>query len=116
MNCTENSYNRLGSCKAPCYIAWGYENRSTFIRMPATTTNSTRMEIRTADCECNPYIVFTLLIYAALDGIKNNLVPPEAVKKNLFEKDSNCPTLPDTLDSAKKIAEKSSFIKEALGF
>ena len=80
------------------------------------------MEIRTPDSECNPYIVFTLLIYAALDGIKNNLEPPEPVAENLFD-DSNKPsnrpdikTLPDTLDSARKIAESSSFIKEALGF
>ena len=117
MNSTENSYDRLGSCKAPRYIAWGYENRSAFIRVPATTNeDANRLEIRTPDCECNVYLVFTLLIYAALDGIKNNLEPPEPVKENLFEKDINCATLPDTLDSAKKIAESSSFIKEALGF
>ncbi|MBR5965474.1 MAG: glutamine synthetase [Treponema sp.] len=123
MNCAEASYDRLGSCKAPKYIAWGRENRSTFIRVPAITSDdASRMEIRTPDSECNPYIVFTLLIYAALDGIKNNLEPPEPVVENLFD-DSNKPsnrpdikTLPDTLDSARKIAESSSFIKEALGF
>ena len=123
MNCAEASYDRLGSCKAPKYIAWGRENRSTFIRVPAITSDdASRMEIRTPDSECNPYIVFTLLIYAALDGIKNNLEPPEPVAENLFD-DSNKPsnrpdikTLPDTLDSARKIAESSSFIKEALGF
>ncbi len=120
MNCTESSYNRLGSFKAPCYIAWGKENRSTFIRVPATTNaEASRIEIRTSDCECNPYIVFTLLIYAALDGIKNNLNPPDAVKKNLFNElidNTTIDTLPDTLDTARKIAEDSQFIKDALGF
>ena len=122
MNCTEESYDRLGSCKAPKYIAWGRENRSTFIRVPAITNDdASRIEIRTPDSECNPYIVFTLLIYAALDGIKNNLEPSEDVKENLFTEGSSslskgiC-TLPDTLDSAREIAQKSSFIKEALGF
>ena len=117
LNCTENSYNRLGARKAPCYIAWGYENRSTFIRVPAITNDdASRLEIRSPDCECNVYLAFTLLIHAALDGIKNNLEPPEPVKENLFKNDIDCPTLPDTLDVAKKIAESSSFIKEVLGF
>lgn len=58
MNCSENSYDRLGSCKAPKYIAWGYENRSTFIRIPAVTNNNaSRLEIRTPDSECNVYLV-----------------------------------------------------------
>lgn len=117
MNCTEESYHRLGSCKAPCYIAWGYENRSTFIRVPATTKeDSSRIEIRTPDSECNVYLVFTLLIHAAMDGIKNNLEPPADVKENLFVEKANIKTLPDTLQAAKKIAENSPFIKEVLGF
>ncbi|EID85447.1 Glutamine synthetase [Treponema sp. JC4] len=117
MNCSENSYDRLGSCKAPKYIAWGYENRSTFIRIPAVTNNNaSRLEIRTPDSECNVYLVFTLLIYAALDGIKNKLEPPAEVKENLFTNSCSCETLPDTLDSARQIAENSSFIKDVLGF
>ena len=122
MNSTQQSYNRLGSCKAPKYIAWGYENRSTFIRVPAATSaDATRLEIRTPDSECNVYIVFTLLIYAALDGIKNNLEPPEEVKENLFDsstgsRHAELQTLPDNILSAKQIAESSSFIKDVLGF
>ena len=126
MNCTEASYDRLGSCKAPCYIAWGHENRSTFIRVPAITNDdASRIEIRTPDCACNVYLVFTLLIHAALDGIKNNLEPPEPVAENLFDnghgpstplRNLRLKTLPDTLDSAKQIAENSSFVKEVLGF
>ena len=116
LNCTENSYDRLGEHKAPHYIAWGHENRSTFIRVPATK-GSPRIEIRSADCGCNSYLAFTLLIYAALDGIKNQLVPPPAVTENLFGKENpSLEKLPDTLDCAKKIAEASDFIKKVLSF
>ncbi|MBP5358479.1 MAG: glutamine synthetase [Treponema sp.] len=118
MNCTKASYDRLGSCKAPRYVAWGHENRSTLIRVPyASNADASRLEIRNPDCECNVYIVFTLLIYAALDGIKNNLEPPEPVTENLFEvDDAKMATLPDTLAAAKKLAEESTFPKEVLGF
>ena len=116
LNPTENSYDRLGEHKAPRYIAWGEENRSTFIRLPATK-GSPRLEIRSADCECNVYLAFTLLIHAALDGIKNNLLPPDPVKENLFNSEaSSLSKLPDTLDSAKKIADESEFVKKVLGF
>ena len=116
LNCTENSYDRLGEHKAPHYIAWGHENRSTFIRVPATK-GSPRIEIRSADCGCNSYLAFTLLIYAALDGIKNQLLPPPAVTENLFGKENpSLEKLPDTLDCAKKIAEASDFIKKVLSF
>ena len=124
MNCTEQSYQRLGSNKAPRYVAWGYENRSTFIRVPSVTKqDANRLEIRTADSMCNVYVVFTLLIHAALDGIKNNLVPPEPVKENLFAapgslnlSKGNLEPLPDTLEAARQIAQDSSFIKDVLGF
>ena len=115
LNSTENSYNRLGECKAPKYICWGNQNRSTMIRVPATKKTS-RLELRSADPECNPYLAFTLIIYAAIDGIKNNLIPPAAVEENLFDSNnSNIAVLPDTLDCAKKIAEESDFIKMVFG-
>lgn len=115
MNPIENSYDRLGEHKAPKYICWGRENRSAFIRIPATKGEK-RLEIRSSDPECNPYLVFTLLIYAAMDGIKNNIEPPEPITENLFEPGmgKNLHQLPDTLDSAKKIAEESPFIQGIL--
>ena len=115
LNSTENSYKRLGECKAPKNICWGNQNRSTMIRVPATKKTA-RLELRSADPECNPYLAFTLIIYAAIDGIKNNLIPPAAVEENLFDSNnSNIAVLPDTLDCAKKIAEESDFIKMVFG-
>lgn len=117
-NPTVNSYDRLGECKAPKYISWSKENRSQLIRIPASR-NERRIEVRSPDPKANPYLAFTLLIYAALDGIKNNLVPPAAVDENLFAADKKITSalkiLPDTIEEARRIAAKSDFIKETLG-
>ena len=117
-NPTVNSYDRLGECKAPKYISWSKENRSQLIRIPASR-NERRIEVRSPDPKANPYLAFTLLIYAALDGIKNNLVPPSAVDENLFAADKKITSalkiLPDTIEEARRIAAKSDFIKETLG-
>ena len=116
LNSTENSYQRLGERKAPNIIAWGNENRSAFIRVPSTKEEP-RFEIRSADSECNVYLAFTLLIHAALDGIKNNLEPPAEAAENLFaQKKSALKTLPKSLAEAKKLASQSDFVKKALGF
>ncbi|MBQ9625683.1 MAG: glutamine synthetase [Treponema sp.] len=116
LNSTENSYQRLGEHKAPNIIAWGNENRSAFIRVPSTKEEP-RFEIRSADSECNVYLAFTLLIHAALDGIKNNLEPPAEAAENLFaQKKTVLKTLPKSLAEAKKLASQSDFVKKALGF
>lgn len=115
LNHTENSYNRLGNFKAPKYICWGNGNRSALIRVPASKAMN-RIEVRSGDPECNPYVVISLLIHAAIDGIKNNLQPSAPVEGNLFDENNakDIPTLPDTLDSAREIAYSSSFIKSIL--
>jgi len=115
LNHTEASYDRLGEFKAPKYICWGHQNRSALVRVPASKEIK-RIEIRSGDPECNPYLVFSLLIHAAVDGIRNNMQPPAPIEENLFE-DKNADgikTLPDTLDSAKNIAYSSNFIKSIL--
>ena len=87
LNPSKQSYLRLGEFKAPKYIAYGKENRSTCLRIPATKGDK-RIEIRSPDPGCNPYIAYALLIYAALDGIKNKSIPPKEVTENLFDSDS----------------------------
>lgn len=112
LNPTENSYDRLGNCKAPKYITWGYENRSTLVRVPATKETQ-RIELRSPDPECNPYIAYALIIHAALDGIAKKMELPAPVDNNLFASNSmNYEVLPANLDEAKEIAQKSQFIKE----
>ncbi|MBQ0052440.1 MAG: glutamine synthetase [Treponema sp.] len=118
LNPADNSYDRLGEHKAPNLISWGEQNRSALLRVPATKKIS-RIELRSSDALCNPYIAFTLLIHAAIDGIKNKMVPPASCEENLFDKEVssrlNLKNIPKTLAQAKKAAEESSFIKEILG-
>ncbi len=118
LNPTENSYVRLGSSKAPKYISWGKQNRSALIRLPPTK-GETRIEIRSPDPLCNPYIAITLLINAAIDGIKNKLTAGELTSENLFDNKIagrlGLKTLPQSLEDAKAIALQSEFVKSALG-
>ena len=113
LNCKDDSYNRLGKMHAPKYISYGEENRTVLIRIPAAKDIYKRSELRSADSSCNPYIAFALIIYAALDGVKNNLTLPKELDAN-DEKNNQFEVLPLSLDEAKTIARTSDFIKEYL--
>ncbi len=119
LNPSENSYERIGEHKAPKFICWGTQNRSSIIRVPAKRTFQ-KIQIRSSDSNCNVYLAFTLLIYAALDGIKNNLQPPAPTELNLFDstvaKTSGFETIPDTLTEAKSSAANSDFVKQYIKF
>ena len=118
LNPTPASYERLGSYKVSKYIAWGKQNRSTLIRVP-TSKKGSRIELRSPDPHCNPYIALTLIIYAAIDGIKNKIEIPAAIEDNLFDeataKKIGVKTLPLSLEDAKKLAVQSDFVKTVLG-
>lgn len=118
MNPTKNSYDRLGSFKAPKYISWSRENRSQLIRLPAAFGEYKRMEYRSPDPSSNPYLAFALLIYATLDGIKKNAKFPPASDIDFFSADASVTDsvakLPETLEEAIEVARNSDFIKEHL--
>ena len=116
LNISEESYNRLGKLMAPKYISWSKENRSELIRVPSAKDNFVRAELRSADPLINPYLAFSLLIYAAMDGIKNKYKLRESVDADLNKADNallnKLDKLPESLDEAKKIALKSEFVKK----
>lgn len=113
LNCGDNSYNRLGKMAAPKYVSYGEENRWVLIRIPAARGRFKRAELRSADSTCNPYIAFSLIIYAAMDGVLNNLkYDPKLDANNLDNKDFDL--LPLSLNEAKKKASESEFIKKYL--
>ena len=118
LNPDEASYRRFGSRKAPRYVSWSEENRSQLIRIPAATGAYRRAELRSPDPLCNPYLAFTLLIDACLDGIDRNLVLPDAANVNLYTASSDVTSkfraLPLTLEMAKQEAIKSRFVSEYL--
>jgi glutamine synthetase len=118
LNPLTNSYARLGSFEAPKYVTWSHENRSQLIRIPASKGEYARMELRSPDPACNPYISFTLLLNAGLEGIEKNLVLEKPTNYNLYKTNDelvkNFKILPLNLNEAINIAENSEFIKAAL--
>ena len=114
LNPTEESYKRLGKNKAPRYITWSEQNRSSLIRVPAAQGAFRRIELRSPDPAANPYIAYALLIYAGLDGIENRLEPEFHTELNLYTANEDevkkFDRLPFTLKEASEIAKSSRFI------
>lgn len=81
-----NSYKRLiPGYEAPVYVFWGFKNRSTCIRVPLVNNgSSTRIEFRTPDPTCNPYLAISAVIMAGLDGIKKKIDPGDPVDENIY--------------------------------
>lgn len=116
MNPTNESFERFGNNKAPGYISWSVENRSQLVRIPAALGEYRRLELRSPDSTSNPYLAFTLIIYACLYGIENNMELPEPADFNLYkaasEDLSGYRKLPQNLESACAMAADSDFIKK----
>ncbi len=118
LNPLTNSYRRFGVFEAPRYLTWSHQNRSQLIRIPAAAGEYARMELRSPDPACNPYIAFGLLLLAGLEGIEKNLPLSPPTNRNLFDDpprpEERIASLPATLDEALELAEKSEFIRSAL--
>jgi len=117
---TINSYKRLGKSEAPKYIVWAHINRSAFIRVPAIRGddhNSMRIEVRSPDPSCNPYLGFAVMLADMLDGIKNKEKPPEPVEEDMYHRTSyeGIEVLPSSLEEAIRYLEEDDVVKEALG-
>ncbi len=114
----ENSYERLGRNKAPRYISWSHGDRSHLFRMLSSSDGTCYAELRSPDPMANPYLAFTLLIYAGLDGIKRKAELSVCSDINLYQAGETAAdglsVLPSTFNKAKKAAGQSSFIREVL--
>lgn len=85
---TTNSYRRLvPGYEAPIYLAYSNRNRSACCRIPAyiNSPKAKRVEFRAPDPACNPYLSFSAILMAGLDGIRNKLVPPAPVDEDIYE-------------------------------
>jgi glutamine synthetase len=105
-NPTTNSYKRLvPGYEAPIMLAYSQRNRSAAIRIPMynpTSEKAKRLEFRTPDPSCNPYLAFAAMLMAGLDGIENQIDPGKPLDKNIYdlapEERKGVPTLPTALD------------------
>ena len=123
---TPNSYKRLvPGYEAPVYIGWAQRNRSALIRIPRYTPGkdkAVRAELRCPDPSSNPYLAFSVMIAAALDGIDNKLMPPKPLNNvNVYHltaeerKEMKIDSLPGSLPEAMSELEKDMVLRNALG-
>jgi glutamine synthetase len=117
-----NSYKRLvPGYEAPVYIAWSERNRSPLIRVPARRGIGTRLELRSPDPSCNPYLAFAVTLKAGLDGVKKGIAPPPPVNRNIYEMDLEerrrygIGSLPGSLEEAIEELLRDEVVVSALG-
>ena len=117
-----NSYKRLvPGYEAPCYVAWSTGNRSALIRVPVARGQSTRIELRSPDPACNPYLAFAACLEAGLDGIKNSLEPPVEIMGNIYDMEDDdlnkqkIDKLPGSLHESIEELKKDELIMNSLG-
>ena len=120
-----NSYKRLvPGYEAPVYISWARRNRSDLIRIPEYQPgkeNATRVEFRSPDPACNPYLAFAVMLAAGLEGIEKEYELPPPLEENAFEmveeerERRGIGTLPGDLFEAIQVTEGSQLVREALG-
>jgi glutamine synthetase len=113
-NPTVNAFKRLGpDTLAPYRASWGYDNRSTMVRIPPERGQGTRLEVRVGDGAANPYLVVAGILAAALDGIKRNLVcPPHTV--GMSYDDESSPVLPMTFTAALDALEANDDLRQQM--
>ena len=124
-NQTVNSYKRLvPGFEAPVHISWACNNRSGLIRVPIPkrgNPSATRIEYRSPDPACNPYLAFSVLLAAGMRGVEQKYELPVEAGANLFEMDDRelgalgIDTLPQSLSEALKVMEQSDLVRDALG-
>jgi glutamine synthetase len=124
-----NSYKRLFPqalsdriTESPAYVCWGARNRSALVRVPAFgKTNSARVEVRSLDSACNPYLAFAVLLGAGLKGIEEGYeLPPGAEDdvwslSNAERKAMGYESLPENLSEAIEVMSSSELVAEVLG-
>ncbi|MDD5086832.1 MAG: type I glutamate--ammonia ligase [Candidatus Nanoarchaeia archaeon] len=125
LNPSVNSFKRLvPGYEAPVYICWDPENRSNLIRIPMydpEKENALRLELRSPDTACNPYLAFAVMLSAGLKGISKKYSVPEPIHENVYEMNEKerekrgIKSLPGSLEQAINLTEKATIVRETLG-
>ncbi len=120
-----NSYKRLvPGYEAPVYVSWARRNRSTMVRVPMYKPGkemATRMEFRSPDPACNPYLAFAVMLAAGLKGIEEKYPLPDPVEEDIYGMDkatrerAGIESLPGSLFEAIQEVENSELVRETIG-
>lgn len=118
LNPTINAYRRIQpDSLAPTHANWGWDNRSTFIRIPPERGGATRLEIRVGDGAANPYLAIAAVLAAGEDGLRRTLEPPAPVAGDAYRADPATagPVLPGALEQALDALDGDALLRAALG-
>ncbi len=118
LNPTINAYRRIQpDSLAPTHANWGWDNRSTFIRIPPERGSGARIEIRVADGAANPYLAIAAVLAAGAHGIRDGLTPPPPLEGDAYRADPQLigEALPVSLDAALAALERDTVLCGALG-
>ena len=121
LNPLVNSYKRLvPGYEAPAYIVWSAKNRTPLVRIPATRGEDTRIELRSPDPACNPYLALAVCLAAGLEGIRKKITPPKSIDRDVSQltkeelKELQIENLPRNLKEAVEAFEEDTLMKEVL--
>jgi len=110
-----NAYRRFQPGNhAPTESAWGYDNRTTAIRIPESPSAARRIEHRVAGADANPYLVLAAVLAGIWHGIENTLSPPDPIEGNAWDQEIDAPALPTTMDEAISVFDKSDVLSSYL--
>ena len=110
-----NAYRRFQPGNhAPTESAWGYDNRTTAIRIPESPSEARRIEHRVAGADANPYLVLAAVLAGIWHGIENTLSPPNPIEGNAWDQEIDAPALPTTMYAAISVFDQSDVLSSYL--
>jgi glutamine synthetase len=115
LNPTINAYRRIvPDSLAPISVSWGWDNRTTFVRIPAERGRATRVELRIGDGSANPYLAIAATLFAGAHGLREELQLPDPVTGDGYT-DERSERVPITLDAALDALEADTYLRDAIG-
>jgi glutamine synthetase len=117
LNPTINAYRRIvPDSLAPTRCNWGWDNRTSFIRVPAERGRATRVEIRVGDGSANPYLAIAAVLFAGLHGVRESLELPAPVSGDAYTQGEEAgDALPATLEESLDALEADTVLRDAMG-
>jgi glutamine synthetase len=116
LNPTINAYRRLvPDSLAPTHANWGWDNRTTFVRVPPEREGATRLEIRVGDASANAHLAIAAVLYAGLHGLQDQLEPPAPMEGDTYETESPGAPLPQSLEAALDALDADESLRALIG-